>query len=290
MSWIPLQTFPIEHDLSSLHLALRAAAVPHRVVERDGQQILYVEQSWQPQAAEMLSRWAAGELKAQTVQATQAVRPRQRINIKQAPITLALILLSALGYGIVAIPDLIQWQLRLAFVPMDIIDGRWIDVKSLQDTLSRGEYWRLTTPAFLHFSILHLVFNSLWTWELGRRIERLNGAVFASIFFVVTAFAANLCQYWWASEPQQFGGMSGVVYAYVGYIALRHKLNPHPLTAMPPGIIIFMLVWLAICLTGIVDVFIGGGIANGAHLGGLLAGLLVALVQVLLHKTNSEQR
>lgn len=72
-----------------------------------------------------------------------------------------------------------------------------------------------------------------------------------------------------------FGGMSGVVYALVGFIWIRHKIAPHPLFAVAPGIIGFMLFWLVFCMTGIVDVFIDGSVANAAHLGGLISGMLL---------------
>lgn len=124
----------------------------------------------------------------------------------------------------------------------------------------------------------------------GRRIERLNGAVFAVLFFLTTAFVANFSQYLWAEEPSLFGGMSGVVYAYLGYIAVRHKLSAHPITALPRGVTTFMLGWLVICLTGLVDAVIAGGIANGAHLGGLLAGVAIAVLQLLIQHKSLEPK
>ena len=40
----------------------------------------------------------------------------------------------------------------------------------------------------------------------------------------------------------------------------------------------FMLFWLVLCMTGVVDYFIAGSVANAAHLGGLIAGALYALM------------
>ena len=41
--------------------------------------------------------------------------------------------------------------------------------------LDGGEYWRLVTPIFLHFGIIHFVFNALWLALLGSKVERFAG-------------------------------------------------------------------------------------------------------------------
>ncbi|MDO3385558.1 rhomboid family intramembrane serine protease [Gilvimarinus sp. SDUM040013] len=289
MSWIPIQTFPIEQDLAQIHHVLQSRGLVHRVIEYNGRQVLYVSEQYQDAARQLLAMWQRGEHIDRNYASAAAVTVKPAMQLRQTPVTLALILLSALGYVLVAIPELIHWQLALMFVPMDLVQGQWLDVQSLSDTFERAQYWRLVTPAFVHFSILHLVFNSLWTWELGRRIERLNGALFAMLFFLFAAFAANISQYFWPSDAARFGGMSGVVYAYLGYIAVIHRLLPRPETSLPRGITAFMLAWLAICMTGIVDQAIEGGVANGAHLGGLIAGVAIALLQAMFKRTHSER-
>jgi GlpG protein len=107
-------------------------------------------------------------------------------------------------------------------------------------------------------------------------LEQLLGLRHFVLFFVLTGVASNMVQFLWSGSVI-FGGMSGVVYALVGFIAVRQRIAPHPLVAVPPMLIGFMLVWLVLCMTGIVDYFISGSIANAAHIGGLIAGVLCAL-------------
>ena len=61
--------------------------------------------------------------------------------------------------------------------------GGYLVFEPLTATFAQQAYWRLVTPMLLHFSWLHLAFNLLWVWELGRRIEKLHGI---SLFLAVT--------------------------------------------------------------------------------------------------------
>ena len=102
-------------------------------------------------------------------------------------------------------------------------------------------------------------------------------------FFLITAVASNAAQYLWEPSPF-FGGMSGVVYALVGFIAVRQRLVPHPLMAVSSALLGFMLLWLVLCMSGVVDYFMSGSVANAAHVGGLVAGALYALVTKNMYK------
>ena len=136
------------------------------------------------------------------------------------PITLILILLSGIGA-------------LLTHTEMGRVWGMWfylLDVApdlrsfmSLNETLASGQFWRLITPAFLHFGLFHVLFNSLWMWDLGRRLELGLGKSRYVLFFVITAIVANLTQYFWESSPW-FGGMSGVVYALGGFLWISQRL------------------------------------------------------------------
>jgi GlpG protein len=132
-----------------------------------------------------------------------------------------------------------------------------------------GEVWRLVTPIFIHFGILHLVFNMMWFYQLGSMIEDRQSALFLLGFIVVSAILSNLAQYFSFRVDVIFGGMSGVVYALAGYIWIRGKYNPGSGLYLDPQSVIILIVWLVVCFTGIT-----GHVANAAHLAGLIVGMV----------------
>lgn len=135
-----------------------------------------------------------------------------------------------------------------------------------------SESWRFVTPAFLHFSALHIVFNLLWWWQLAGVVEKQQGKQRLLLIFLFTAIASNLAQYFLVSP--YFGGLSGVVYGLVGYCWLFGVLNKSSKVYLANSYFGFLLVWLVL---GFVDL-LPMNVANYAHLVGLLAGLLVAFV------------
>jgi len=130
-----------------------------------------------------------------------------------------------------------------------------------------GEVWRLATPMFMHLSFLHILFNMLWMWDLGRLVEILKGSIFLGLFVLVTGIASNIAQYVITHSPG-FGGMSGVVYALLGYVWMQGKFNPRFGFELHQATVVMMLIWYVVCWTGL-----AGPIANWAHTAGLLAGV-----------------
>ncbi|SJL85100.1 rhomboid family intramembrane serine protease GlpG [Vibrio palustris] len=135
------------------------------------------------------------------------------------------------------------------------------------------QLWRWVTHALLHFSILHIVFNLLWWWEFGGHIEKRLGSVTLLKIFVVSAVLSGAGQYWVAGA--NFGGLSGVVYALLGYSWMLSYYLPSAGVKIEKPIIGFMLFWLVL---GYVQPFMA--IANTAHLAGLIAGVGLGLSDV----------
>lgn len=134
----------------------------------------------------------------------------------------------------------------------------------------RGEIWRLVTPIFLHFHVLHILFNMLWLKDLGTFIEMKRGWRYLLLQVLAIGVISNLGQYYMAGPA--FGGMSGVVYGLLGFIWMKGKFDPGSGFFLHPTTVTMMLIWLCFGFTGIMP------IANGAHTVGLAAGMAWGLI------------
>lgn len=190
----------------------------------------------------------------------------------QAKLTLGLIILAGIvawlsGFG--ARDELVA---ALTIVnPFEYMGAQTLDQRldALASTLAQGQVWRLFTPDILHFGVSHLVFNAVMLWYLGSQIEVLDGKGHWVGVVVISSLAANIPQY--LLTGPLFGGLSGVVYAVLGYVWIANRFRP---TFMfPPALMTVAVVWLLIGFTPLTEALLGASMANAAHLGGLMAGL-----------------
>lgn len=192
---------------------------------------------------------------------------------RQAPISLSLIFIACLvtlAMEKFLGASVFYW---LAFTPLGVLNQQIVSMP-LEITLISGQWWRLVTPIFLHFGLIHLVFNCLWIWEFGRHLEAKFGSVKILFIALIIALVSNYAQYF--TQGSQFGGLSGVVYGYLGYFWLSARLRPKLGLFMNQTLMLFMLGWMLFGITGLAKL-LGINMANAAHLGGLLTGMLCAL-------------
>jgi GlpG protein len=143
--------------------------------------------------------------------------------------------------------------------------------------LVNNEWWRLITPTFLHFSITHLVFNCLWIYILGSRIEKLDGLSVFLFIFILTGILSNAGQFFW-TQQYLFGGLSGSVYGLLGYCFIIELDGRHGRYGLPEALYLFMFIWLLVGFTGVLSFFGFGNVANTAHLVGMIAGFIIGLI------------
>ncbi len=146
------------------------------------------------------------------------------------------------------------------------VDGQYVQWQSGLPEICHGQIWRLFTPMFIHFGIIHLLFNMLWLWDLGNMIETRKGTWMLLTMVLLIAVTSNVGQY--LHSGPTFGGMSGVVYGLLGYIWMQSRYNPAAGLALHPQTVTMMIVWFFLCLFGIIP-----DIANTVHAIGAAVGI-----------------
>ena len=168
---------------------------------------------------------------------------------------------------------------------MSFVDQRdYLENRDPLASVRKGEVWRFITPMFLHGDPMHLAFNMIWVFMLGSAIERQQGSLFLALLILGTHFVGMLLQITLpdaASLPPILRelagspfviGASGGVYGLVGYLWIRPKVDPDYPLQLSQNNIYLMLGWLVLCMTPII-----ADVANGAHVGGLIGGIAIAM-------------
>lgn len=139
--------------------------------------------------------------------------------------------------------------------------------------------WQLLTYGFLHGNITHIAFNMFALWMFGRDLERLMGPQRFLTYFVVCVVGAALVQLLVAKFQGGLyptigasGGVFGILLAY----GLTFP-NRTVVLLFPP---IPMKAKYFVLLYGLLELYLGvsgnaPGVANFAHLGGMLFGFLL---------------
>jgi GlpG protein len=271
-------TLATQQDAQRLADYLMTLGVPSRVDPApDGFSIWAIEENDVARAKQALGefqanpndpRYSAAHGAAEAIRQRQASERRQAqrkvIDLsqrwngplrRQIPLTMLLIALS------------VALTLLTDFSKNEEID-RWLIVSTTGMNLTelwQGQFWRLWTPMFLHAGWLHLIFNMYWLYVLGSAIEIRMGTRVLAGLVLATQLAATLGQLC-ISQPV-FVGFSGAVYGLFGYMWMKARYDPGAGLFLDSRTVLLMMVWLFLC-TRVVE-----SVANGAHIGGLIAGI-----------------
>lgn len=141
---------------------------------------------------------------------------------------------------------------------------------NLSFSMQAEQWYRLVTPAFMHLSAMHLVFNMSWWWYLGGKVEKHFSIPFLLAITLGTALVSNVLQAYLVNS--NFAGLSGVNYGLAGFVWLYGRLSNSPTVNLANNIFGFLVVWMLLGFADILPI----NMANWAHLFGLLTGLAVA--------------
>jgi GlpG protein len=267
----------LQEDLSGFVGLLRRLQVPHRVTEERDAQVLWVPVgSLAEQVRALYLRYPQGADEAELPTPERPARPGLAAQLRASWMT-SLVLLATLAVAAITLLGESFTTLRWLSFQDFHIQGEYIYLQPWLPSLEAGQWWRLVSPMFIHFGVLHLTMNGMWYWELGRRIEARQGGWALLGLSLVFGLLSNLAQFWFGG-PSLFGGLSGVLYGLLGYCWIYQLLAPTPVYALPRGVLAMMLIWLLVCLSGVIDTLGFGSIANAAHVGGLAAGCAAGLI------------
>jgi membrane associated rhomboid family serine protease len=165
----------------------------------------------------------------------------------------------------------------LAFIP-----ARFLALFAVEGSApSVVDFVPLLGHAFLHADVAHLLLNASLLLAFGSAVERRLGSARFAIIFAAAAVAGALAELT-KVEPRLYYviGASGSVYGMMGAaipIMFRPGLPSRRRRALE-FIAVIMALNLIVAGLGLGDVLAGAEIAWRAHIGGLLAGLLLGFV------------
>jgi membrane associated rhomboid family serine protease len=135
-----------------------------------------------------------------------------------------------------------QWALQ----PRAVADGAW---------------WQLLTAGFLHIGPIHLAFNMIALWVIGRDLEQFLGSFRFLVVYLVSLLGGSLVVLLFENAASSTAGASGAVFGLMGGFAvvlMKMRLSPRPA--------------LTIILLNVVISFVVPNISILGHLGGLVFG------------------
>jgi len=191
----------------------------------------------------------------------------QRARVRPTPATTALMGAILFGFGI------------------EIITGAWRNPEILAAigaiVPGRG-YWRLVTAMFLHGDgtiqgdLLHLGMNLFALFQLGRLYELMFGTRRFVFIYFVSGLIASIASYYHLPPNGSSVGASGAIFGILGAFVFSVQRSPrwrHEKWAR--SLVAQCIFWIA------ANIVIGlkiPQIDNAAHIGGLIAGLILGAV------------
>jgi membrane associated rhomboid family serine protease len=145
--------------------------------------------------------------------------------------------------------------------------GRAFDVSGQTVGVADGEYYRLLTAAFMHASILHIGLNMYALYLFGPPLEAALGRARFLAVYLISAVGGTAASYAFSNPLQPSLGASGAVFGLLGaFFFVNRRMGRET-----SGLLVLLAINFAFG-------FYARNIDWRAHLGGLIAGGLTALV------------
>jgi membrane associated rhomboid family serine protease len=137
------------------------------------------------------------------------------------------------------------------------------------DAVAGGQWWRLVTGGFLHFGPIHLLFNMMALWVIGRSVEPALGRGRFLAVYLLSLLGGSAAVMLLSAPGSNVAGASGAVFGLMGALAVLLRRLRIPLGQVGGLIVVNLVI-----------TFLIPGISVAGHVGGLLTGALAAAALV----------
>jgi len=195
-----------------------------------------------------------------------------------APITIALVVLNALVFLL---------MLAKGTPLMKPTSAQILRFGANFGPLSLGtQWWRMLTAMFVHIGLAHLLINEWCLWDLGYMAEHLYGSRTFFAVYILSGLTGSLVSVTYNPNVVS-AGASGAIFGIAG--ALIATLYFGHIPAPPKALRASLISLLVFAGFNLAYGFQKGGIDNGAHIGGLVAGLIMGAILSRDFGTGPEQ-
>ncbi len=149
-------------------------------------------------------------------------------------------------------------------------------------SIRSGEWYRLLTHLFLHGDIWHLGNNMLILFCLGNALEHYVGKYSYAAIYFFSGILAGLGSVVYNTDSTVSIGASGAVFGVVGamaWLVLRNRGQLEGFTGSRMVLFVLMSIYAG---------FVDQGVDNAAHIAGLIAGFILAVLIYRKPKTETE--
>jgi membrane associated rhomboid family serine protease len=128
-----------------------------------------------------------------------------------------------------------------------------------------GQYERLLTSAFMHYGIVHILFNMYALYVLGPPLERHLGRLRFLTLYLLSALGGSVVVYLFSGLNAATAGASGAIFGLFGATLVAARKLRFDVRSLVVLIVINLVITFTV-----------PGISWQGHIGGLVTGALVA--------------
>ena len=147
------------------------------------------------------------------------------------------------------------------------------------------EYWRFVTPIFIHYGLMHIVFNSVVLYYMGQQLEAIYGHWRFLAIYLLSGILGNMTSFAFNQVNVSSAGASTALFGVFGaFVAMGMHFKHYPgFKELTQQYLILIGINLAFGL-------VGNGIDIFGHIGGVLGGFVLVQTIAVPYQKDSYRK